>query len=216
MINLIRIAEPKQLVDNKAAQIAAFLASARVRPYSYQYASAAIRQELCSISFNKCFYCERELSGNTKEVDHYIEISCDRTKALDWDNLFLSCESCNNKINHSLLPVTDALNPFIHTNEQIEEHLTFELDIIRPKNNSVIGMNTIKKFRLNSESSDLWRSRFLNKFFDEFTGLQTKCTVEGNRAMTLVEKEQLLKYSYCSHPFSLMFKIVLRRKGLIA
>lgn len=155
------------------------------------------------------------MSGNYKEVDHYIEIACDRNKALDWDNLYLSCESCNNKLNHFVIPVTNALNPFLHSNKEIEDNITFELDIIRPKNNSLLGTNTIKKFRLDSESSDLWRARFLNKFFDEFTDLEMQCKADANRDMTVAEKEQLQRYSYPDFPFSLMFKIILRKKGLL-
>lgn len=215
MINLVRTAEPQQLVNNKGKQLAAFLASTRDRPHSYQYSGEQIRNELCSISFYKCYYCERKLSGDWKEIDHYIEIACDRTKALDWNNLYLSCDSCNDKIPHNIIPVTDALNPFIHSNEEIEEHLIFERENIRPKNGSLLGANTIKKFRLNSETLELWRSRFLTKFFDEYTDIEKKCKAEGNRSRTANENDNILKYTYPDHPFSLMFKTILKKKGLL-
>ena len=215
MINLTRTAEPAQLTRNKVKQLLVFLTSGKERPHSYQYASQPILNELCAISFYKCYYCERKLSGDPKEVDHFIEISCDRNRALDWDNLFLSCESCNNKMTHLDIPVTDALNPFLHTNAQIEDNLAFEREVIRPRNGSILGANTIKKYKLNSEPIELWRARFLTKFFDELTELDIKCRSEGNRVKTADEIENLLKYSYVDHPFSLMFKMLLRRKGLL-
>jgi hypothetical protein len=215
MIQLTRTLEPGQLVRNKATQLANFLASGNKRPHSYQYSSAPIKNELCSISFYKCYYCERKLSGLPKEVDHYIEISCDKTKALDWDNLFLSCDNCNGKIPHNQIAVTDALNPFVNTDVEIEQNITFKLEAINSNNGSMLGLNTIKKFRLDSEQLDLIRARFLNIFFDEMTTIQKKCAEDGNRDMTDDEKNKLRTYSYPDHPFSLMFKVILRKKGLL-
>ena len=214
MIHLTRLPEPKILVQKKAEWLNKFLQSGYARPSNTTYGHTEIRRDLDTISHHKCFYCERLLRGVPKEIDHYIEITCDRTEAFKWENLFLACSNCNDKIPHNVIPVGDALNPFLHTNEQIEEHVTFNSEVIRIKNDSLLGNRTIKKYRLDSDVLEFTRSKFLNKFYEDLLNIRDKCSQE-NRFMNEDETEALRKYSYPDHPYSLMFKVILRKRNLL-
>jgi hypothetical protein len=152
MIYIKRLPKPAILVQKEAEWTENFLNSEKKRPDNSKYAHPEIKQQLHTMSFNKCFYCERILKGVPKEIDHYIEVADEKGRELayNWENLYLACDNCNNKVPHKNIAVTAALNPCKNTNEEIAQHLTFEDEIITTVNHSEIGLNTIQKFRLNS------------------------------------------------------------------
>ena len=98
MIHLERLNKPSILVQKEQQWKDDYFNSPdKKRPDSSKYAHNEILEQLTSISFHKCFYCERKLKGVSKEVDHYLEVADEngREKAFEWENLFLSCENCN-------------------------------------------------------------------------------------------------------------------------
>lgn len=86
------------------------VAKPSVRPDSSKYGHQEIRNALYACSFGKCFYCESKLSGDMKEIDHFREVAIIPEQAYTWSNLYLSCNNCNNKINHKEIPVEEVLD----------------------------------------------------------------------------------------------------------
>ncbi len=216
MIHIDRLPKPDILVRKEIEWTKKFINSGKKRPDNSKYGHPEIRKHLNSMSYHKCFYCERKLTGVHKEIDHYIEVSDPTGKqlAFDWDNLFLACDNCNDKFSNTSIPVSEALNPCIDTNEKIQENITFEDEIISAKNNSIIGLQTIKKFRLDTELLDMLRAKQLNWFNKVLIKILKKTNTEGGREINDTEKESLLRFTQKDHPFSLMFKIVLKEYNI--
>ena len=190
------------------------MASGKNRPDSSKYAHSEIKTQLNSMSHTKCFYCETKLKGITKEVDHHIEVSVDKNLSYEWTNLNLSCDSCNNKIPASVIQITDALNPLVNTDSEIEQHLTFDDEFIEPLNNSVLGLQTIIKYRLDSEVLDTRRLKKLKDFHKVILQIRENQVRENRDYMTTIEINAVHKFKQINNSFSLMFKILIDKNNL--
>lgn len=217
MIHLDRLSKPEILARKEKEWTDKFIASGKARPDNSKYGHSQILNALTSISFHKCFYCERKLKGVSKEVEHFIEISDPKGKelAFDWNNLYLSCKNCNGKLKNTDIPVSEVLNPFANSDTEIQENITFEDEIIRTKNNSELGLQTIKKFRLDTELLDMLRGKQLRIFQKVLIQIQQNEIKEGRKKMNNIEKESLIRFSQKDNQFSLMFKILLSESGII-
>ena len=174
------------------------------RPDPSKYGHRDIRQQLNSCSFYKCFYCESKLVGAPREIDHYIEVSIDPSLAYEWTNLYLSCGNCNDKLNHDAIPVTDALNPCIDSDEEIQKHITFETECICSQAGSEKGLKTIQKFKLDSASLDLKRSKWLNKIAKIVFEIDKQMHEENRMIHLYEEKDRIRKFMQKDQPYSLM------------
>lgn len=182
----------------------------RFRPDSSKYGHKEIRQQLKSCSFNKCFYCESKLSGVPREIDHFIEVSIDPSLAYEWTNLYLSCSNCNDKLDHNAIPVTDALNPCIDSDDEIQKHITFETECICSQAGSKKGLNTIQKFKLDSEALDLKRSKWLNKIAKIVFEIDKQMHEENRTIHSCEEKNRIRKFMQIDQPYSLMCEKYIR------
>ena len=203
-----RIAKPKILEQKADTWRDAFVASDRKRPDNNKYAHRQVRDSLNAMSFHKCFYCERKLKDIPEEIDHFIEVAERKELAYDWENLYLACDNCNNKLPNRTIPVDTALNPCHHPDKEIQQHLTFEDEIIRAKNDSDIGRSTIQKYKPDSDQLDLVRLRAIQQFHKVLIRIQKNMNKEG-RMMSEREKEILLSFQQKDHSFSLMFAVLL-------
>lgn len=183
----------------------------KARPDSSKYGHNDIRERLNSCSFNKCFYCESKLKGTLKEIDHYIEVSIDHSKAYDWDNLYLSCSNCNDKFDHNAIPVTEALNPCVDSDEEIQRHITFEKECICSQPGSEKGLKTIQKFKLDSEMLDLRRSKWLNKLATKAIDIDNEMKADNRSIPTEEEKNAIRLFMQKDQPYSLMCEIYIRQ-----
>lgn len=183
----------------------------KARPDSSKYGHNDIRERLNSCSFNKCFYCESKLKGTLKEIDHYIEVSIDHSKAYDWDNLYLSCSNCNDKLDHNAIPVTEALNPCVDSDEEIQRHITFEKECICSLPGSEKGLKTIQKFKLDSEMLDLRRSKWLNKLATKAIDIDNDMKADNRSIPTEEEKNAIRLFMQKDQPYSLMCEIYIRQ-----
>lgn len=217
MIHINRLPKPDILVRKEKEWTEKFLASDNKRPDNSKYGHKEIRVQLNSMSFHKCFYCERKLKGVPREIDHFIEVSDPngRKLAFDWDNLYLSCDNCNNKLPNTVIPVGDVLSPCLKTDDEIQEHLFFENEIITVKNDSKIGLQTIKKFRLDTDLLDHLRLKQLSLFKDVLLQIKENQVNSGRKRITSEERESLIRFSQADHPFSLMFRLLLKKYELI-
>ena len=181
------------------------------RPDSSKYAHRQIKDTLYSMSFGKCFYCETKLAGGNKEVDHFIEVAIDQTKAYEWANLYLSCSNCNDKADHRSIPVAEALDPCRDSDEEIKRNITFVDEQVCPVFGSPKGLNTIKKYRLNTELLDMKRSKWLNKLLKSIADIEAKMLAEGRTQTTDAERQELLHYTSPDQPYSLMSEVYLKQ-----
>ena len=166
------------------------------------------------MSFNKCFYCETKLKGRRKEVDHHIEVSIDPKLAYEWTNLYLSCDNCNNKIVHSTISINDALDPCSNTDKEIMAHLTFDDEMIEPKNNSPLGLRTIKKYRLDHEILDTRRLKSLKKFYKLIVEIQKNQINEERDFLTEEEINAIYRFRTINNSFSLMYNVIIEKYNL--
>jgi 5-methylcytosine-specific restriction endonuclease McrA len=211
MRHLKRLPAPQILTDKKEEWTHRFLQSNKPRPDSSKYAHDEIRSTLNAMSFHKCFYCERKLKGIPQEVDHYVEVAEAREKAFEWENLCLACSDCNKKLPNRSIPNQATLDPFVYTDEEIMEHITFEDEIIMINQASAVGAQTIRKYKLDSETLDLLRGKYLKEFHKELIKILESRIREKRSHLNAQEKSALRRFAQIDHPFSLMFKILLAK-----
>lgn len=187
------------------------VANPKARPDGSKYGHKDIRGTLNSCFFKKCFYCESKLTGAFREIDHYIEVSIDQSKAYDWNNLYLSCSNCNDKIDHNVIPVTEALNPCVDSDEEIQRNITFEKECICSQPGSDKGLKTIQKFKLDSDVLDLRRSRWLTKLATQAIQIDNNMKAEKRTVPTEEEKAIIRRFMQIDQPYSLMCEIYIRQ-----
>lgn len=214
MIQIRRLEKPNILERNEAEWFANFIASGKDRPDPKKYAHKDIKDKLMQMSFNKCFYSEYKFSENEGEVDHYIEIKEDKNGAFAWDNLYLSLKQVNNgKSPNSIIPVINTLNPCIDSNEEIEQNVYFENGEIY--SNTTKGSETIKKFRLDHALLNRTRANKLIEFYGTFLKLKDNQITENGRDLTEDEIVILRRFAQPDYPFSLMFRLLLKKLNLL-
>lgn len=59
------------------------------------YKTSSIQKKLTEIYHLKCAYCEKKLLDSPKHIEHYRPKNIYYWLAYSWDNLLLSCGSCN-------------------------------------------------------------------------------------------------------------------------
>lgn len=205
MVHLERLAKPDVLAKNEAKWTEKFIQSGKDRPSNSQYGHQEVKEALALISANKCFYSEVLFSPlSDAQIDHYIEVSEDKSKAFDWENLYLAHKDCNvGKSPNSTIPVSECLNPFTDTDEEIEKHLYFKDEMILGSTEK--GRKTIQKYSLNKDSFDLQRSRILGKFKNAIISY----------LKNELPKEKVLQFANSDRPFSLMIRLHLKEKDLL-
>lgn len=210
MRHIERLAKPNILIEKEEKWLQKFIESDKKRPPNSQYAHYEIKATLEAMSHNKCFYCEQRLLGLTPQIDHFIEVAEDKMLAFEWLNLYLSCDNCNHKLANRILSIENVLNPCFHSDEEIQQHLSFEDEMIISKNNSQIGLDTIRKYKLDSERLNYLRSKVLIQFHQIFTKILLAKENE-NRGLNEREINILNQFKQPDRPFSLMFKILLEK-----
>ncbi len=205
MVHLERLPKPDILVKNEQKWTEKFIQSGKDRPSNSQYGHKEVKDALALISANKCFYSEVLFSSiSDAQIDHCIEVAEDKSKAFDWDNLYLAHKDCNvGKSPNSTIPVSECLNPFIDSDEEIEKHLYFEDEMIQHKTEK--GKKTIQKYCLNKDSFSFQRSKILGKFREAII-----LCLKGK-----LSKENVLQFANSDRPFSLMIRLYLKDKELL-
>lgn len=222
MIHIDRLAIPDILVRKQAEWQQKYEEKLKVnpaaRPDSSKYAHPDIKLRLGECSYDKCFYCETLLSGGEpKEVDHFMEVAIDHSKAFDWDNLYLACTKCNDKADHNTIPVNETLDPCRDSDEEISRNIYFKDEMVCAHHDSKKGPNTIRKYHLNSESLQLKRSRHLKYIMKSIMNIQAEMIKEGRHDYTDAEKTKLLSFIQKDQPYSMMCKQFINNRfpGLI-
>lgn len=214
MRHITRLAKPEILIEKEKEWQEKYEAkldeNPHARPDHSRYAHKQINDRLYAMSFGKCFYCETKLSGGNREVDHFVEVAYDHGKAYDWENLYLSCTNCNDKLDANTIPVTDVLDPCRDSDEEIEANISFERELICSVGGSKKGLDTIKKYRLNTDLLDLKRSRWLNKILMDAAKIHSRMVEEGRKIVTDAERQRMLWYMSPEQPYSLMSEVFIK------
>ena len=203
---------PPVLDRNGDRWLKEFKASGAERPDSSKYAHSEVREYLKNMSHSKCFYCENPLKGRPSEVDHHIEVSVDKDKAFEWENLYLSCHKCNHKQNEFRIASAKTLDPCSDSDDEIKRHLTYNRELILPVGNSVKGNETIKKYHLDREELDYLRIKQLRKVDEAIEDVDSQMIADRRQRMTVEEKNKLLSFTLSSQPFSYMCEVYLRNR----
>lgn len=217
MIPIQRIAEPEVLEKNKEQWTAEYLARRETqsseRPRSNRYAHRDIVFALEAMSNHKCFYCEQSTKAAKAQVDHYIEVAEKPELAYEWKNLYLSYPDCNkHKLRNRTIPVTSCLDP-CDLEEIPSKHLCFDAELIRARNGSDRGLNSIKKYRLDRADLDYKRLKQVQIFDRVLDHIRQTQISEGRKKMTAKEEELLRSFAQKDRPFSLMFAFYLEQIG---
>ncbi|QDK78258.1 hypothetical protein EXU85_06460 [Spirosoma sp. KCTC 42546] len=144
------------------------------------YGHKSVKEILRTIQHNKCCFCEAKIDHISHgDVEHFrpkAGYQQDDNQPLvkpgyywlayDFTNLFFCCQICNQVYKKNYFPLADEskranshkddytveesliLHPAI---DSIDDHLVFEAEIIKPKNGSRKGKETIKRTGLNRE-----------------------------------------------------------------
>ncbi|MDE5882991.1 MAG: HNH endonuclease [Muribaculaceae bacterium] len=216
MRHIDRLNIPEVLNRNHAKWQADFnakkAANPQARPDSSKYAHKDIRKQLMSMSHNKCFYCEGMLLDRPKEVDHYVEVAVDHSKAFDWNNLYMACLNCNDKVPHNTIPVSAALNPILDSDADIKTHISFDKEIIFPMPGSLKGKQTITKFRLDTDLLNAQRRDWIIKIDGIIIDILKKMVAEGRQSFSDEELSVINRFMDSASPFSLMSEVYIKRK----
>lgn len=79
-----------------------------------RYKVGSVQKRLNKIYNLKCAYCEQKLLDAPKHVEHYRPKNIYYWLAYSWDNLLLSCGSCNSTKNHNFAIKNNAV---VYNNE---------------------------------------------------------------------------------------------------
>ncbi|MHC5352827.1 HNH endonuclease family protein [Myroides sp. LJL115] len=208
MRSLNRLDKPQRLVLNEVRWTSVFISSGKPRPSSKQYGHLEIKEQLAKISFYKCFYSEVKFSQLSEaQIDHYVEVAEDPNSAFKWENLYLSHISCNNgKTSNIVLPNASCLDPFTHSDGEIENHLDFEDEMIQGLTQR--GLNTIQKYNLDKPIFNTLRANELRKIHNLILAAYKNKLPEDDL------KVILKRFASIDKPFSLMIKKKLIKSDL--
>jgi uncharacterized protein (TIGR02646 family) len=157
------------------------------------YGHTSVKTKLKTIQSKKCCFCESKVPHISHgDVEHFrpkggvqIEGQASLIKpgyywlAYDFSNLFYSCQICNQTHKKNFFPLQDETKRakthhddyrleeglILHpTLDNPSEHLDFESEFIKPKNNSIKGQTTIKYAGLDREDLVEQRREYIETF----------------------------------------------------
>jgi uncharacterized protein (TIGR02646 family) len=154
------------------------------------YGDVTVKDTLINLQKDKCCFCERKVSaGEPGHIEHFRPKGGykkdDKTRlvvpgyyrlAYDFENLFFSCNRCNTSYKKNYFPLADETQRATDHTMNIENedpliispsqnptaHLVFNNEIIKPKNKSLKGKETIKRTGLNRKALLDDRLQFLS------------------------------------------------------
>lgn len=167
MIKINRTRKPQILAQNEERWIESIIAAPtkeeKERAVS-KYQHEDIKNALVEMCHSKCVYCESKLSHITYgDIDHFKPKSIYPEKAVEWENLLLSCEICNRTFKKE----TDDPKLINPTKDEPKDHFHFDFDP-RTKLANILGKTESGKFtesclELNRYNLIIQRSSLIHK-----------------------------------------------------
>lgn len=171
-----------------------------------RYRNPKVVKSLWLMQHKKCCYCETYIPdyGPNKQVEHFRPQSRYENLKNEWDNLLLSCGTCNNS-KLDAFPTTLSGDPLLldpsDSSIEPEEHIGFAVgdkhDIKLPlglavcRNGSKRGAQTIQTIRLHNEYYVRLRARLLNQMWWDYYRLRTELEKQRAGCGNLVEIARL-------------------------
>mgnify|MGYP000616240551 CR=1 FL=1 len=146
MIKLTLSEKPKKLtieVQNKLTK--EFTDSGKTKVvWKKKFIQKAVRE----LAYGKCCFSEIKLDTKSTytEIEHFYPKDLYPKLVVEWGNLLPSSKKCNTSKGDTDTYKEVVVNPFV---DNPNEHLYFENFRLYPKNNSIIGKNTIDIVALN-------------------------------------------------------------------
>lgn len=216
MRHIDRLAEPAILTRKKDEWLAKFLSSNKARPDSSKYGHDDILDTLKNMSYNKCFYSEAYVTVTPSNVDHLMEVALDKTKAFEWDNLYLSIPECNQgRPDNNSIPIANVLDPCKDSDEEIQANLTFENEQAVANNGSQKGLDTIRKYKLNNKALLYKRLKYLQSLYGFIQEKQDEREKAGRVHFSEDELRQIRAWVSPDREFSLMVEVYLNKIHLV-
>ncbi|MDI1444817.1 hypothetical protein [Polyangium sp. 6x1] len=110
------------------------------------------------------------------------------------------------------IPPHDCVDP-CREGVRPEEHLAFDDEIIRAKNESATGLRTIQKYGLSRETLDLKRIRRLQSLLKVVDAIKDRMIESGRKTLTSEELSLLRSFAQPDAPFSSMCGCYLETHG---
>jgi len=185
MIKLSRTTKPTQLTDILQETLTNVFKNTGESVWNKDY----IKDALLEFSFNKCCFCEANLTESSlyMEVEHFHPKELYKDDVLEWNNLLPSCKRCNGaKFKHDtkIEPIIDP------TQNDPKNHLKLEFFRIKGKDTlgkltvSVLDLNDIDRLvicRFNTSQTLIKSFEDMNDLMDDYIeGIQTS-TKRKNR-----------------------------------
>jgi uncharacterized protein (TIGR02646 family) len=151
------------------------------------YAHEAVKDALRRAQHDKCAFCESKIAHiGFGDIEHFRPKGAVRQNeedeleypgyywlAYEWNNLFLSCQLCNQKFKRNCFPLRNSkqrirshrgnlnreLPLLIDPSGSPDAHLTFNEEMIVAKDNSVLGESTIAVLGLNRDELREYRRK---------------------------------------------------------
>lgn len=161
MIKVDRIGKPQILEKNQTAWTNA-IKNARGKDEKNitisKYKHKSIKSKLIIMFHGKCAYCESRITNvDFGAIDHFMPKAIFPEEAVNWDNLFLSCNKCNGRSQKGdAWPSEVNGGPLVNpTKEEPSDFFDFYFDekscvtIVKPKNlrgeisEKIFGLNKI-------------------------------------------------------------------------
>ena len=212
MRHLIKLEEPKILIENKGTWLAEFKADKTNSTKKYRYRHSDIKTQLKNETSYKCIYCESKIGHNTPgDVEHIIPSSKDEDKHFDWINLSIACTECNRRKNDYYEINEVFLNPYADNNiEQLIVHLG---PIVNWKNGIKRAEITVKILKLNEPSREQLIFRKIEKI-EKTNTLIERYLSETDAILKKLQELQLVEMADKKSEFSGMVKSLLSQKDL--
>ncbi len=151
---------------------------------STRYGHDDIRGTLSSDSFNKCMYCESNISHiSYPNVEHILPKSEYPDKTYDWDNLGLACQKCNTTKGTKYDEEVPPIDPY---KEKPHDFVYAFGEAYRPLPGNDRGKWTIKEIGLNRSELIEKRARRLETI-QSLAENYARATTDSAKAMFLQE-----------------------------
>jgi uncharacterized protein (TIGR02646 family) len=173
-----------------------------------RYRDAALKNVLKAESHDKCIYCETKiLHAQFGDVEHIRPKSRFRERALDHDNLALSCAVCNNAKGDAWDDAIPFLNPYAEDPAQQIRAFGPMLTALPQAHNA---METIRQLTLN-------RTGLLERRAERLQNLRAllnEYQVAVDQNMRRIAERELVEATKADREFAFVVRCFLREHGL--
>ena len=193
------------------------------------YGDGTVKDALINLQHDKCCFCEAQVTHTSHgDVEHfrpkggYQQSENDLLErpgyywlTYDFSNLFFACQKCNEAYKRNYFPLADTTKRAKSHNDDYEqeeslilhpqfdnpeEHITFDKEVVKPKNGSLKGRETIKRTGLD-------RIKLEDRRFDYYQLLLTLAKVaRGNGPEAKEAQEHFKRLGQPTSLFSAMVR----------